>query len=158
MKKIFILCTLCIEICTLSTCGFDKTDIPGMVWIEPGTFWMGSPDSEPDRSVDPVEKKHKVTLSGFYISRYVITQEQYFSVMADMPAHFADRRRSPADGVTWYEAIIFCNKLSIREGLIPVYKISGSTNPSDWEAIPKPIYIVNSFFYLFGSILYIPPK
>ena len=42
----------------------------GFVWIEPGTFMMGSPSSEPVRSNDEVQ--HKVTLSAFYMSKYNI--------------------------------------------------------------------------------------
>jgi formylglycine-generating enzyme required for sulfatase activity len=38
--------------------------------------------------------------------------------------------------VSWYDALVFCNKLSIMEGLAPAYRISGSTNPADWGAVP----------------------
>jgi len=31
---------------------------------------------------------------------------------------------------------VFCNKLSMAEGLSPAYSISGSTNPSDWGTVP----------------------
>ena len=36
--------------------------------------------------------------------------------------------------VSWYDAIVFCNKLSMSEGLSPAYRISGSTDPAVWIA------------------------
>jgi formylglycine-generating enzyme required for sulfatase activity len=42
----------------------------------------------------------------------------------------------PVECVSWYDAIVFCNKLSMREGLTPAYTISGSTNPANWGAVP----------------------
>ncbi|MCY3868605.1 MAG: VWA domain-containing protein, partial [Gemmatimonadetes bacterium] len=56
-----------------------------MVWIEPGTFQMGSPDSELGRYSDegPV---HDVTISqGFYLGKYEVTQGQWESVMGTRP-------------------------------------------------------------------------
>jgi formylglycine-generating enzyme required for sulfatase activity len=38
--------------------------------------------------------------------------------------------------VNWYEALVFCNKLSVKEKLNPVYRINGSTNPNDWGEAP----------------------
>lgn len=40
----------------------------------------------------------------------------------------------PIYNVTWYDTIIFANRLSIREGLTPVYAIDGSTDPDAWGA------------------------
>ena len=38
--------------------------------------------------------------------------------------------------VSWYDAIVYCNLLSIKEGLTPCYTIKGSTNPADWGTSP----------------------
>lgn len=43
----------------------------------------------------------------------------------------------PVHGVSWYEAIKYCNLCSMAEGLTPVYSISGSTNPANWDAVPN---------------------
>lgn len=40
---------------------------------------------------------------------------------------------NPVNRVSWYDAIVYCNRLSIKENLKPCYKIGGSTNPDDWE-------------------------
>lgn len=42
----------------------------------------------------------------------------------------------PAYYVSWYDALVYCNKRSIAEGLTPCYTISGKTNPSDWGSVP----------------------
>jgi formylglycine-generating enzyme required for sulfatase activity len=38
--------------------------------------------------------------------------------------------------VRWYDAIVFCNKLSMKEGLSPAYRINGSTDPAAWGNVP----------------------
>ena len=53
-----------------------------MIWVEPGTFTMGSPTSEAGRSTD--ENETQVTLTqGFYLGKYEVTQAQYEAVMTD---------------------------------------------------------------------------
>jgi formylglycine-generating enzyme required for sulfatase activity len=36
------------------------------------------------------------------------------------------------ENVSWFDAIVFCNKLSMQEGLSPAYRINESTDPADW--------------------------
>ena len=113
-----------------------------MVSIPAGTFIMGSPESEPDRYSD--ETQHSVTLSAFSMSKYQITQEQYQDVMGAgedrTTISYGKGDNYPIYYVNWYDAIVFCNKLSIKEGLNPVYSINGKTNPADWGAIPTSYY------------------
>ena len=55
--------------------------IDDMVWVEGGTFTMGA-TSEQGRAAGGDEKPaHQVTLSGFYISKYEVTQELWQAVM-----------------------------------------------------------------------------
>jgi len=116
-----------------------------MVTIPAGTFIMGSPTTEPNRFDN--ETQHSVTLSGFSMSKYQVTQAQWTAVMgktivelqALATSSTTDYGRGdnyPVYYVSWYDAIVFCNKLSLLEGLEPVYSISGKTNPSDWGNIP----------------------
>jgi formylglycine-generating enzyme required for sulfatase activity len=54
------------------------------VWIEPGTFMMGSPENELGRSEN--EAQHQVTLTnGFYMQTTVVTQGQWAAVMKNNP-------------------------------------------------------------------------
>jgi formylglycine-generating enzyme required for sulfatase activity len=109
-----------------------------MVPIPAGTFIMGSPESEPNRDED--EQQHSVTLSGFSISKYQVTQAQYRAVMgAKADRTTAEQGKGdnyPIHRVSWYDAIVFCNKLSIKEGFTPAYSINGETIPVRWGTIP----------------------
>jgi formylglycine-generating enzyme required for sulfatase activity len=74
---------------------------------------------------------HTVTLtSGFYMGKYQVTQGQYKEVMGSNPSSFTSNPASgevqgnrPVERVSWYDAIEFCNALSIWEGLSPYYSI-----------------------------------
>jgi uncharacterized repeat protein (TIGR02543 family) len=128
--------------------------IEGMVRINAGTFMMGSPESEPGRPNDDSiagdnEIRHQVTLTkGFYMARYPVTQAQYEAVMGENPSVYRpggagayyvtglNTGTFPVENVSWYDALVFCNKLSVREGLTPAYSIEGSTDPADWWEVP----------------------
>ncbi|MCL2044403.1 MAG: formylglycine-generating enzyme family protein [Treponema sp.] len=121
-----------------------------MVWIPAGTFIMGSPATEKgrDRYRSDEDPQREVTLSGFYMGVYQVTQEQYQAVMGTNPSHFHGGRgrepsegeiqeRRPVENIRWFETLIFANRLSIIEGLSPAYRIYNSTNPDDWGKTPS---------------------
>jgi formylglycine-generating enzyme required for sulfatase activity len=67
---------------------------------------------------------------------YPVTQAQYEAVMGTNPntGNLIGVNR-PVINVNWYHAIVFCNRLSISEGLTPAYRIPGygnSTDPEFW--------------------------
>jgi formylglycine-generating enzyme required for sulfatase activity len=71
-----------------------------MRWIEPGTFWMGSPDDEPERSGD--ETRHRVTLTrGYWIADTACTQALWQEVMGSNPSGFKDDPQNPVENVSW---------------------------------------------------------
>ena len=93
-----------------------------MVEIPAGSFQMGSPSSESSRNGN--ETQHKVTISKpFLMSETVVTQKQWQAVMGNNPSEF-DGNDNPVEQVNWYDCVKFCNKLSEKYGLAPVYKIS----------------------------------
>ena len=104
-----------------------------MVWIEPGTFQMGSPSSEPGRDSDegPV---HEVTISqGFYLGKYEVTQGQWESVMGTRPWQSRSYVRSglnyPAVFVSWGDAQEFIRRLNTSLGS-EVYRLP---TEAEWE-------------------------
>ena len=94
-------------------------------------------------------KDRTVTLSDFYMGKYEVTQEEYARFMADQtvtvdgkiyelesnPSYctegsaeytlFAgeEQGKRPVEGVTWYDAVWYCNALSEKANLSPAYNI-----------------------------------
>jgi formylglycine-generating enzyme required for sulfatase activity len=85
----------------------------GMKFVEilPGTFLMGSPESELVR--ESQEHQHTVKLTqGFFMGVFEVTQEQYLKVMGKKPGTRFSGADLPAEPVSWDEAQLFCNNLS----------------------------------------------
>ena len=93
-----------------------------MLLIQGGSFSMGSPESEPWRGAD--EALHTVTISSFYMRAYEVTQREYEALMGNNPSTFQGADR-PVEGISWYDAIEFCNAKSAAEGLTLAYTIEG---------------------------------
>lgn len=107
------------------------------VYVRPGTFLMGSPDSESGRDLDE-GPLHEVTISqGFYLSRYEVTQAQWRAVMSTTPWSDSDRYRTygqegpdyPAVNVSWDDAGTFLRKLNDAAGS-DVYRLP---TEGEWE-------------------------
>ena len=96
----------------------------GFVLIQPGTFIMGSPESEADRSIDEVQHTVRIT-RPFWLGVHPVTQAEWRRVMGTSPSAHKDCPECPVENVSWYEAIEYCNKRSAEEGLEPCY--SGRT-------------------------------
>ncbi|MCL1994120.1 MAG: formylglycine-generating enzyme family protein [Spirochaetes bacterium] len=109
------------------------------VWIPAGSFQMGSSGNE-WRAQPP----HQVTLTqGFFMGRTPVTQAQWEDVMigntnniSATPSRFSGNPSLPVEQVSWYDILVFANRLSTAKGLEPVYRINGSTNPEDWGYVP----------------------
>ena len=111
-----------------------------LIWIEPGTFIMGSPENEIGHIVGIYpygETQHSETIQyGFWLGKYEVTHEQYKAIMGENPSEFTGGGKKPVENVNWYNAMSFCEKLTAREkeaGRLPAgYKY---TLPSDveWE-------------------------
>ena len=89
-----------------------------MLLIPAGTFTMGSPEDEPERREN--EPQHEVTVPGFFMSRYPVTQAQWRFVtnlqqvnraLKPEPSHFKGDNR-PVEQVSWDEAVEFCDRLT----------------------------------------------
>ena len=81
-----------------------------MIYVEGGTFAMGSNSGESDEM--PV---HNVTLDSYYIGETEITQAQWRAVMGSNPSGYTGDNR-PVENVSWNDAQEFCKKLSELTG------------------------------------------
>ena len=111
-----------------------------MIWVNPGTFMMGSPETEMGHQDN--ETLHKVTLTkGFWMGKYEVTQAQYYAVMREIPrSMYADdedyKDNKPVFYVGEENAETFCDRLTQIEraaGNIPMnYKYTLPTE-AQWE-------------------------
>ena len=93
------------------TCSHDLK----FAWITPGSFLMGSPLDEANRSED--ETQHRVSLSqGFWLGVHPVTQAQWHALMGNYPSHFKGGDR-PVEQVSWEECQQFCARLGEHDGL-----------------------------------------
>jgi formylglycine-generating enzyme required for sulfatase activity len=92
-----------------------------MMQINAGTYTRGIVNDSKYSASPP----HQVTLTkNFYMGKYVVTQDQYMEVMGYDPSENKIGTSLPVDSVTWYDAVEFCNKLSVKENRTPVYTIT----------------------------------
>ena len=92
-----------------------------MVAIPGGTFLMGSPENEPER-LSFEGPQHEVTISDFFMGRYLVTQAQWQFVanlpqvnqeLTPDPSNFTGADL-PIENVSWYEAVEFCDRLTLH--------------------------------------------
>ncbi len=96
-----------------------------MKLIPPGEYWRGSPPDEPGRRVGE-RQHHMVIPHAFYVGVTPVTQIQYERLTGMNPSYIQDRPHYPADSMTWFEALEFCNRLSRKEGLPKAYERRGN--------------------------------
>lgn len=88
--------------------------------------------------MDENQPDFSMSVSDFYISKFEVTQELYKQVMQESPdancepSYFCtdiyeneNQGLRPVERVTWFDAVLFCNMLSKKENLDPVYEIAG---------------------------------
>ena len=111
-----------------------------MLWVEPGTFTMGSPTTEAGRSTN--ETEHNVTLTkGFYLGKYEVTQAQYEAVMTGntdslsaTPSQYGGNPNRPVEKVSWADAQIFLTRLNAQQSAnIPAGWSYVLPTEAEWE-------------------------
>jgi formylglycine-generating enzyme required for sulfatase activity/TolB-like protein len=102
--------------------GKGESAVPeSLAYVEGGTFQMGSGNGNDDEK--PV---HKVTVKSFYLGKTEVTQKEYTAVMGNNPSNFRGDNL-PVENVSWFEAVEYCNKLSLKDGLVPAYSGGGDS-------------------------------
>jgi sulfatase modifying factor 1 len=76
-----------------------------------------------------------VTVSDFYIGKYDVTQKEWLEVMGSNPSQFKGDDR-PVEMVSWYDAVEYCNRRSMKEGLRPYYTIDKTRKDPNNEPDP----------------------
>ena len=88
-------------------------------------------------SKESIPKIEMVEIPGMNIKMLntEVTQKLYKFVMERNPSSFKGVDL-PVESVSWYDAIYFCNKMSEKFGLEPVYSVSGKTDVTKWNYYP----------------------
>ncbi|MBQ8383624.1 MAG: SUMF1/EgtB/PvdO family nonheme iron enzyme [Spirochaetaceae bacterium] len=83
------------------------------------------------------------SIKPFVMGQYEVTQQLYEAVMGSNPSNFTSdvatgetQELRPVEQVSWYDAVVFCNKLSELMRLEPVYSKGGQTDTSTWGDVP----------------------
>ncbi len=101
----------------------------GLVQIDPGRFLMGSPPDAAGRRAN--ETLHEVRITRPYaMGRMPVTQALWTSVMEDNPSRIVGRDH-PVERVSWFDAVRFCNTMSVNRGMQPAYRAQG--NRVEWD-------------------------
>ena len=91
----------------------------------------------------------KLEIASFYMSDHEVTRGEYKAVMGEDPSYASaydkdgneltgddNVKNNPVNNISWYDALVYCNTRSIKEGLAPCYAIDGKTNPIKWGTVP----------------------
>ncbi len=91
------------------------------VYVQSGTFNNGTSN---------------MTVSSFFMDKYEVTQSEYQNIMGINPSSgYGLGIDSPVYYVSWFNAIEYCNRRSLNDGLLPCYSYSSyGTNVDSWPA------------------------
>ena len=87
----------------------------------------------------------KHVIKDFYICNHEITQQEFamygmknYDVRVELSGESIGPYY-PAHQVNWFDALMYCNRRSVAEGLTPCFSIGGETNPDKWGRQPESI-------------------
>jgi formylglycine-generating enzyme required for sulfatase activity len=73
-----------------------------------------------------------VEVAPFQLAAFPVTQALYERVTGERPST-AQGNQLPVEGVSWWDAVRFCNTLSEREGLTPAYRLTEAAGTVEWN-------------------------
>ncbi|MFI7361636.1 formylglycine-generating enzyme family protein [Streptomyces sp. NPDC050149] len=101
----------------------DTSTEIAMVDVPPGRVTLSDRRTERSWAVD---------LAPYRLAAFPVTQAQYAQVTGERPSA-AQGELLPVEGVSWLDAVRFCNALSLREGLAPAYRLHDDAAGVEWD-------------------------
>ena len=107
----------------------DTLPPAGFALIPAGSFTMG--DALDGMSSAPT---HTVNVSAFYMGKYEVTKALWDEVLTwgaansytDLSAGGGKASNHPVHTITWFDMVKWCNARSQKDGVTPVYTVSGA--------------------------------
>jgi len=81
---------------------------------------------------DRTKEKWTVEIESFLLFKFPVTQDFYFEITNENPSTFKGDLR-PVETVTFKDVVIFCNKISVQNGLTPCYLIQDESEEIFFE-------------------------
>lgn len=78
------------------------------------------------------QRRWPVELAPYQLSAFPVTQAHYAKITGQRPSS-AQGDRLPVEGVSWWDAVRFCNALSQRDGFAPAYHLHGKGERITWD-------------------------
>ncbi len=100
--------------------------VAGMVEIKGGAFQMGQPNPDIGGAGASADEQpvHSVSVSSFFMDTTEVTQGDYQTLMGVNPSNFTGNTNRPVENVTWFDAVLYCNGRSKRDGKDTVYSFT----------------------------------
>ncbi len=122
--------------------GSSSTSIPEGFVLVPGDTFDGTTAAAITRSSVFISGR-TITIPDLLVCDHEVTQAEYESVMLYNPSSLyfgpssgETQENRPVESVSWYDAIMYCNKRSADEGRNPCYKVNGNPDTSQWNYTP----------------------
>ena len=140
IKQLKIFAVFTVMVLALAVNVYAQSGGSDFVRIPAGSFQRKSKIT----TVDDKEIIQTVNLTrAFYMCDHEVTQKEYQDIMGTNPSKFKTnpdkgeiQENRPVERISWFDAIEYCNKRSIKEGLTPCYKANDITDTSKWGIEP----------------------
>lgn len=94
---------------------------------------IGIPPGQVTLSDRRSRRSWRVRLAPYQLGVFPVTQALYAQITGERPST-AHGDASPVEGVSWRDAVRFCNALSERHGFAPAYHLDADGEGVEWDA------------------------
>ncbi|HPN41821.1 MAG TPA: bifunctional serine/threonine-protein kinase/formylglycine-generating enzyme family protein [Candidatus Cloacimonadota bacterium] len=107
-----------------------------MVYVEGGEFDREETHAEGFFVKYDIQVVQQVILSDFMIAKFPVTIADWISCMGEADElRYIENKALPITDITWIETLMYCNSLSFKHGMKPVYYMAKDPNPAAWESL-----------------------